>query len=464
MSVQNPLSNSSEIPMRKSAFLNQLKNKLTVAGKGMENTELLHDELPPVPSSGIDFTNQKYKIAKKSASPSPNIERANSPEATRKYFDKLINVYENVLDVINNMDTKLVGNVMNTQDSMLTAYKQKFLDIQKEMIELRNQLSEEKCKLRRDKQIRILEEERNWYRDELTKADATLRKMEAEQKLLREDCEEAIRDRQSLQKQVFDLKKEIKTLTLGQNDIVKQASQTTMKPFFRVVPKIDDKRYLRTQSQERIKAPIIEQAISVRNQSVMDPKTHLSNQKIYEEQINSLKKQLENERKANRILKADRVNEKIRETELKAFFQNCIEDVKKDILYRTKGPAKGDATTRTMQKSKILAVKNEQEQLNTYDQNLEEKTASDVPLNAFLTSDKKKVLEMVFSKEEFIDSVVQMLFPVDGGIKMKNPIKELVEKSKERQKSLGHIDLKRLKLKRGKRKVNYIEYKPFGVN
>ena len=70
---------------------------------------------------------------------------------------------------------------------------------------------------------------------------------------------------------------------------------------------------------------------------------------------------------------------------------------------------------------------------------------------------------MVFAKEEFVDSLVQLLFPPQASIKVKNPITQMVAKSKEGQKK-KLFDLKNLALsKRGRKKVNYLEYRPYKI-
>ena len=71
---------------------------------------------------------------------------------------------------------------------------------------------------------------------------------------------------------------------------------------------------------------------------------------------------------------------------------------------------------------------------------------------------------MVFAKEEFIDSLVQLLFPAQNTITVKNPISELMIKSKEAHKS-KLMDIKKLaSAKHGRRKVAYIEYKPYKIS
>ena len=362
------------------------------------------------------------------------------------------------------MDSKLVGKALNSQDSMLAAYRHKFSEIHHEMEELRSQLSEEKLKLRRDKQIHMLENERDWYREELQKADTRLKKLEAENKKLRVEFEEASNDRKGLYSQMVGLKKENKTLTQlkeGGNRISESPAPTTTSKF-------EEKKMIKlatAQSQERLHRPIM-------CESAAGSTKNSYNVKLYEEMICSLKKQLENERKVSRTLKAEKVKEKIKDTELQDFFISCVEEAKKDILIRQKLNS-GAVTLRTQsQRSKMFSPARENF-VETFDVNNKEgiaatkdggsnnnPEASGVPLTSFLSSDKRKVLEMVFGKEEFIDLLVQLMFPVQGSIKVKNPITELVTKTKEPKSS---VDLKRLTVKKGRKKIKYVEYKPYGI-
>ncbi len=72
-------------------------------------------------------------------------------------------------------------------------------------------------------------------------------------------------------------------------------------------------------------------------------------------------------------------------------------------------------------------------------------------------------MEKMFAREDFVDSLVQMLFPTQNSIRVKNPIAELVSRSKEPHlRSLS--DIKSLSVRRRRRrKLNYFEYKPYNI-
>ena len=293
------------------------------------------------------------------------------------------------------MDDKLVGNVLNSQDSMLTAYKHKFSEIQRQMKELRDQLSEEKLKLKHDQLVMMLEEERDWYREELQKADVRIKKLEATNKKLTTDNEETVADRDNMHEQLLKLRKESKQVQGGKNQ---HSMSSTGNGFSKGTGRAT--RLQTTKSQGRIVGEIIEKTPDIMEgdqspkdycHSTTDALKGKGRDKLYEEMIASLKKQLETEKKNNRVLKAEKVRERVKETELREFFIGCIEEVKKDIVTRQKTmfasvppPSGANNPILTGNKSirgKMLPSINAEP--------MEESVENAVPLPSFLGTDKR---------------------------------------------------------------------------
>ncbi len=233
-----------------------------------------------------------------------------------------------------------MNNVMSTQDSMLVAYRQKFLEIQREMKELRDQMTSEKVRLHNSRTIRMLEAERNWYREELLQADSRMKKLEAGNKQLRDQLDESDADRKSLHDQLMTMLRE------------KKQQQQRMKGRNVISPSCEtdrgrSSRLQTTKSQERGHAtkPITPSAGEERCPSTTEGRRQKTSDQVYEEAMLSLRRQLEAERKTNRQLKAEKVTERLRETELREFFVSCLEEVKRDILARQKAAPGSAAAT-----------------------------------------------------------------------------------------------------------------------
>jgi len=317
-----------------------------------------------------------------------------SLERTEIYMNALMDIYSNLMEVVNTMDEKLVANALNAQDFLLLAYRYRFKDIHKEMAELRAQFTEERIKLKRDTKISMLEQERNWYGEELLKADKKLKEYEVQIKGLQEKYEEILRDNANLYKQIIILKKEMKVKI--QEKIVQGSKEEAE-------AKYEVKKLPEYESKD--KDEIAEEML-----------------------VKSLQKQLQMERRTNQKLKAVKALDSVKESELRAFFMSCIEETKKEIVLRRR----------------LLNS-------NTTQKNI----PSEVGLSSFLSSDKRKVMETMFSRQEFIDLLNQLIFPVREVITPKSPVKELLINSERLAPNRRTVALKQLNLKKRKPKKRH---------
>ena len=231
------------------------------------------------------------------------------------------------------MDEKLVGNLKSSQDSILVAYQVKFQELRAQLLILKNQLSEEQKNLRRDETILNIEEERNWFRDELRKSDAKVKQQEEELKKLRLAYEEMVDDRNSLHAQCMSTKRENKVLF--QEKIKREPPQRFLSlgptsPGSRIPPSTARGVQRSRQSSQRAHTSQIFASPDPGLGSVA-----FSNpSKVTDEVIISLKRQLDAERNKLRKLVAQQVSERAQSIELREFFITCIEEVKKDIMVR----------------------------------------------------------------------------------------------------------------------------------
>ena len=326
------------------------------------------------------------------------------PAKTRKLLEPIITVYENLDRVVDTLDEKLLDNAMKTQDSLLAAYRYKFTEIQKELAKLKSELTDEKVKMRRDKIIVSLEEERDWYREELLKADSKLKKVDAENKALQAELDEAVKDKAIFYEEIFVLKKKLKSIMMfGLEKSVKEEDvqgqyETQKLPEYECKPQCE---------------------------------------KDYDNIVVSLQNQLRTQKKLVQNLKVDRMIEYNKDYELKEFFMSCVEEVKKSISSR-----KHTAT---------FSSRNKNEYINQYVQTTKSTTdfeASKVALGCFLSTDKKKVMDLMFSKNEFIELLVQLVFPVKDPSRYNCPVKNLLTDSEKLAPNSKTINLEKLPVKK----------------
>lgn len=239
------------------------------------------------------------------------------------------------------------------------AYKQRFYEVRKEMEKLRDELTEQHRKMVADKHFMALDEERTWYREELQKANERCKRMEASYKKLQAEHDEALADRNLLLAQLIDVKKENKALyqervrrnppaaSIATGPIPSTLSKSlkTVESNFERTLRLTTPPYNRTQESEK-KTPqtaepnyrtmdFAHESLNKRNRTQMGRlETGKSTRPGCEETVAALRRQLDAERRRSRDLATEQVKAKTRDTELCDFLVSCIDEVKKDIVFR----------------------------------------------------------------------------------------------------------------------------------
>eukprot|EP01022_Parablepharisma_sp_SALTPOND_P013232 TRINITY_DN1751_c0_g1_i1.p4 TRINITY_DN1751_c0_g1~~TRINITY_DN1751_c0_g1_i1.p4 ORF type:complete len:325 (-),score=49.39 TRINITY_DN1751_c0_g1_i1:3161-4135(-) len=305
---------------------------------------------------------------------------------------------------------------------MLLAYKQRFYEVRKEMEELKLEIAEERQKLNRDKRILSLEEERDWYRDELEKTETRLRKLETSHEKLKAEYQEAVADRKLLREQLYWVKKENKELYVQKTG----AGITLKSPHISVLD-----RSLKTAEGGlnrafKLVTPLttvqksFQTVDSVKEQIKIEPTLETPE---HVDAVSSLRKRLATEQKKVRELTREKVEAKNNEAELRELFVDCVETVKRDIEMRQ--------------------IK---------------KDSAKVSLASFLSGDKRKVMELMFENDEFVDGIARILFPQCLLGKGSTMLTEFLAKAQEKKKTKSIADLMRIG-RRKKQKRMYTTYK-----
>lgn len=313
----------------------------------------------------------------------------------------------------------------HSQDNIILAYKQRFYDIRKEMELLRKELEEERYKLQRDKKILALEEERDWYRDELAKHEERYSKLEQSYAKLKSEHDELIADKELLREQLFYTKKENKALFLEKSrKNIQSASiqepQTIMLSKTLKTAEHSMEKAFKINSPSTVN-PFRSDQKSFHSASSPKSQIHVEQTNFSEEMqssakntIESLRKQLENEKRKVQSLILEKPKQKFDDYDLKNLFMSCVEEVRKDVANR----------------GKIECEK--------------------VKLNSFLQADKRKVMEIIFENEEFLQGIIDIMFPKFKGEKGKTLLTEFLQKAQEQKKAKPLTDVMRIAKFKGK--------------
>ena len=247
----------------------------------------------------------------------------------------------------------------------LNVYKGHMYNIQKEMRMLREKVSEDELKRKRDEELKILESERDWFRNEALRLDKICKEYKRNLEIWKNKAQILEEDRKFMENQILVTKK--------QNLKLKEGMESQ-----RELNLSAEKSWLRSEvvSRENVSRQAIEDNLS----------------QSYFNTIKHLKSQIDIQKKSMKMQRSVQASYFLEKGLLEDFFIDCIEEVKKDISKRK---------SQNLPYSKLTpssSVKNMQKPDN-------------VGLNEFTIKDKKKVVELVVCREEVIKMLQELIFP-----------------------------------------------------
>jgi hypothetical protein len=217
------------------------------------------------------------------------------------------------------------------EKDFLTAYNTQMYQIKKELQELKEKTSKEKMRAKNETKIKMLEKERDWFRDEALKLDKTANEYKQMLEKMKSTLEVVEEDRNFFQDQLFNAKKFNKALnmelqkvslkTIDQSD-PQQSSNNSVR---------DDVEVNRMLLNERPRISGVPEEYKERLNKLTLENSQLKKREImYKETIQTLQKQ-----EKFRKRQPDTLGTQLYDNnELKEFFLSCIEEVKKDIIKR----------------------------------------------------------------------------------------------------------------------------------
>lgn len=239
-------------------------------------------------------------------------------------------------------------------------------NIQKEMRILKEKVSEDELKRKRDEELKSLENERDWFRNEALRLDKLCKQHKRNLEIWKNKAQILEEDRKFMENQVLMAKREnLKLLESheSQRELNFSNDKTWIKP--------DDTLKL----------------------SISRPETAVKQQSKFVSTIKHLQSQIEIQKKSMKVQNAVCANYFLEKGELEDFFIDCIEEVKKDIKRRKSQQILYGKSASNSSKSLLKAADEE------------------VSLKEFTVTDKRKVVELIVGQEEVIRMLQEMIFP-----------------------------------------------------
>ncbi|KDO33742.1 hypothetical protein SPRG_19348 [Saprolegnia parasitica CBS 223.65] len=222
--------------------------------------------------------------------------------------------YAQLHDVVGSLSEKITAVLVRQEKDFLAAYRAHMYNVQKELHDTKEKVTRNETIENKSEKIKLLEEERDWYRKEALRLDAFTTTMKKDLKHMKEKLESIEEDRDWLEKQLKASKKQNKLLRaeleIRLANLSTQHSDTTAL-FERPSSPADDGR---TASDMQLPLAVVEREESFRKQ------------------IRQLKRELQHSKRDVNRLRSD--NSKHDANQLEAFFLLSIEAVKRDVVRR----------------------------------------------------------------------------------------------------------------------------------
>ena len=217
----------------------------------------------------------------------------------------------------------------------------------------------------RVEELKILESERDWFRNEALRLDKICKEYKRNLEIWRNKAQILEEDRKFMENQILLTKKE--NLKLRES--------------------IESHRELNFSAEKSWM-----KADELSNQNTSKPALEERPSSSYFSTIKHLQNQIDTQKKSMKVQKAVPANYFLENGQLEDFFLDCIDEVKKDIVKR-----RGQAIPHSKLVSS-MSLKNIPK-------------PEEVKLNEFTSSDKKKIIELLICREEVLKLLKELIFP-----------------------------------------------------
>ncbi|CAK4700802.1 unnamed protein product [Aphanomyces euteiches] len=282
--------------------------------------------------------------------------------------------YAQLHSVVGSLSEKITAVLVRQEKDFMAAYRAHMYNVQKELHDTKEKILRNETLENKSEKIKLLEEERDWYRKEALRLDAFTTNTTKDLKHMKEKLECIEEDRDWLEKQLKASKKQNKLLRaeleIRLANLTSQASDAK-------------------QQNDRPKSPdMMREEPSPVNLQL--PLAVVEREEHFRRQIRQLKRELQtSKREVNRLREA---TSKHQSSEMETFFLESIDAVKKDIVRRR-------SQSREHKTRPLAGLKSDP-------------TPDCGPdLKEFTSADRVRVIERLLSHDQVLSILYDNLFP-----------------------------------------------------
>ncbi|CAD8074014.1 unnamed protein product [Paramecium sonneborni] len=350
-----------------------------------------------------------------------------------KYGKEIDRDYNKLQDILDNLQGKIDKIIKSQEDDFMIAYREQMTEVQKELKNMKRKIDEEALRQKADEKKRILEEERDYFKEEALRLDKLCQEQLRTIEELKFKLKITLEERQYYEGFVIDSKKENKALKYELLYLYKQKSEeqkqgTRLGSVGNVGQRNNIKKMLdmRPMTQDGTQVSSTKDEIgevSKRNfSSAKQPqKTQFSNKfqdqgsslnDFYKRELSSqqqsrqnqdmqqieeiskkdiiseLKQQLQKEKQLTQQLKVELSQQNCQRGELESILLECVAEAKKEVHSR-------QSLQKQLLNHRYLDLNHPDGELN---------------FSSFTHTDKIQLLRKYIGSEEFLDQLYQLTF------------------------------------------------------
>ena len=301
----------------------------------------------------------------------------------------------NYLEKIYEYNNQLKGNVKHMNDHIdtvlvkheqdfLNAFKCQMFSLNSQIRELKKKNEDNEVKLKRDEQINKLQKSLEFFQDEAVKLGESSQYFKKEADKWKAKAESLEDDRKFLENQLKATKRKIKLLQV-EAEPMRDSEESMKSSIFKTNDIITFKFVPNTRTGELLLDLMYKHHFHIEDFLTEAEKTFNEIENKFNESVKHLKNCLEAEKKKNKMIAAQQNSILNVKSEMENLFLECVDEVKKDVWKR-----KVDSiTNQKFKRSNMTAKEN----------------------NYFPATDKRRILELLVSKEKVLMMLYEKIFP-----------------------------------------------------
>ena len=277
-----------------------------------------------------------------------------------KQFQQIDTVHTEIVGEVNKMNTMIKNGLQESQDDLLLAYKLEMQKVERDYQEINKKINDDKASAKLEAKIDNIRQELNWFKAE---ADRLCKKYDEQKVIITKmkaalDVEEEDRDfyQQQLMKnrkinknaaiQIKAYRRKYPQLELmnennqeEDGDYDDQGDHYSLNELLKEqLDDVDDRERRGSEiNKEEIKNPEEEFPMPKSEKLIQLQDENEKLKKVESQSImtmNNLKKQLDQVAKECREFRAHKAADNLKRSEVKEFFLNCIEEIRKEIIHK----------------------------------------------------------------------------------------------------------------------------------